>query len=185
MSQADTGSRLEKSDALQLLVLRLKSGDSEALEPLIAHTQAFGWRVAYAILQDRQEVEDALQDAYLTVFQSIGQLQEEKAFLGWFKRILVHRCLRLKQRKVADVLEEEPPAPPQSLEPRLDVANAFRRLSDADRTVLGLREVLDYTYEEISTTLEVPLSTVKNRLHNARQRLFRFLSGKPQGGSAQ
>lgn len=167
-------------------VRRLQAGDSEALEPLINHTQSFGWRVAYAILQDRQEVEDALQDAYLAVFQSIGQLQQEKAFYSWFKRILVHRCLRLKKRTITEELQHEPPAPaPTECEPRLDVADAFQKLSVGDRTVLGLREILDYSYDEIASSLEVPLSTVKNRIFNARQRLFRFLTGKPKGGPKQ
>lgn len=166
-------------------VLRLQAGDSAALEPLINHTQSFGWRVAYSILQDRQEVEDALQDAYLAVFQNIGQLQQQKAFYGWFKRILVNRCLRLKQRTITEELQDEPPAPVEPVEPRLDVAEAFQRLSPADRTVLGLREILDYSYDEIASSLEVPLSTVKNRIFNARQRLYRFLTGKPKGGPKQ
>lgn len=172
-------------DPLCEWVRRLQAGDSEALAPLIQHTQSFGWRVAYAILQDRQEVEDALQDAYLAVFQSIGQLQQEKAFYSWFKRILVHRCLRLKKRTITEELQHEPTAPNTEVEPRLDVADAFKKLSPGDRTVLGLREILDYSYDEIASSLEVPLSTVKNRIFNARQRLFRFLTGKPKGGPKQ
>jgi RNA polymerase sigma factor (sigma-70 family) len=172
-------------DPLCEWVRRLQAGESEALEPLINQTQAFGWRIAYAILQNRQEVEDALQDAYLSVFQNIGQLQHAKAFYPWFKRIIVHRCLRLKKRTITEELQHEPPAPVAELEPRLDVADAFKRLAPADRTVLGLREILDYSYDEIATSLEVPLSTVKNRLFNARQRLFRFLTGQPKGGPKQ
>ena len=166
-------------------VAQLQAGQSEALEPLIEHTQSKGWQIAYSILQNRQEVEDALQDAYLLVYQSIDQLKEPKAFWGWFKRILVHRCLRLKQRRPSQVLEEEQVVLPEPSEARLDVAQAFQSLSVPDRTVLGLREILDYSYDEISQLLEVPLSTVKTRLHNARQRLFRLFTGKPKGGQAQ
>jgi RNA polymerase sigma factor (sigma-70 family) len=172
-------------DPVFACVRGLQAGDKAQLEPLIEHTQALAWRLAYAILQDRQEVEDALQDVYLLVYQNIGQLQQHEAFYGWFKRIVVHRCLRLRQKSTpTQALTEETPAPALELEPGLDLRQAFRRLNEADRTVLGLREILDLPYEEISGLLQVPLSTVKARLYNARQRLCRFLSGQG-GGSVQ
>ena len=162
---------------LEKLVLRLQGGDPSALESLISATQDMGWQTAYGLLQNREETEDALQDAYLLAYQKIGQLQEPRAFAGWFKRILVHRCLRLKQRQSPLELDHDPaehePAP--EVEATLDLRTAFRKLADGDRTVLGLREVLDLSYDEISALLEVPLSTVKTRLYHARQRLQRFL----------
>jgi RNA polymerase sigma-70 factor (ECF subfamily) len=163
-------------------VVQLQSGQAEALEPLIQHTQDRGWHIAYSILQNRQEVEDALQDAYLSVYQNIHQLREPKAFWGWFKRILVHRCLHLRQQTPLQVLEEVAIEPEPS-EQKLDVQQAFQRLSPADRTVLGLREVLDYPYEQIAQLLQVPLSTVKTRLHNARTRLLKLFIGQPKGGT--
>lgn len=157
-------------------IARLQAGDNSALEPLIELTQGKAWQIAYAILQNRQEVEDALQDAYLLVYQNIAQLQDPRAFWGWFKRLLVNRCLRLRQRRPLEPLSEEPAVAAPASEARLDVSRAFASLSLADRTVLGLREILDYSYEEISQLLELPLSTIKTRLHHARGRLFRFFS---------
>lgn len=166
---------------LENWIRQLQSGQSDALEPLIEHTQAKAWHIAYAILQNRQEVEDALQDAYLLVYQNIAQLREPKAFWGWFKRILVNRCLRLHKRATAAELPEEPSVPPEASEVRLDIHDAFAKLSLSDRTVLGLREVLDYTYEEISQLLEVPLTTVKMRLYNARNRFCKFFARDIKG----
>lgn len=164
------------ADPLSGWIARLQAGESSALEPLIEHTQNRGWQIAYSILQNRQEVEDALQDAYLLVYQNIGQLQEPKAFWGWFKRLLVNRCLRMRQRRPVEPLQEDQAVQPPPGEAHLDVSRAFASLSLADRTVLGLREILDYSYEEMSQLLELPLSTIKTRLHNARGRLFRFFS---------
>lgn len=168
-------------NGLEKWILQLQSGQSEALEPLIEHTQGRAWQIAYAILQNRQEVEDALQDAYLLVYQNIQQLREPKAFWGWFKRILVNRCLRLNKRAVAAELPEEASVAPEASEVRLDIHDAFAKLSHSDRTVLGLREVLDYTYEEISQLLEVPLTTVKMRLYNARNRFCKFFARDIKG----
>jgi RNA polymerase sigma-70 factor (ECF subfamily) len=177
----DLPSNPAETNPLEGWIVQLQAGQSEALEPLIEHTQARAWQIAYSILQNRQEVEDAMQDAYLLVYQNIGQLREPKAFWGWFKRILVHRCLRLHKRAVTSELPEEASLPPEDSEVRLDIHDAFAKLSVSDRTVLGLREVLDYTYEEISQLLEVPLTTVKTRLYNARNRFCKFFARDIKG----
>lgn len=185
VSQSEAGSRAV-SDPVLDSVVRLRQGDASALEPLIEATQSRAWQIAYSILQDRQEVEDALQDAYLSVFQNLSQLKEPQAFWGWFKRILVHRCLRLRQRNPLEVLQDEEDqrsSPQQPLEDRLDVAEAFKKLSLTDRTVLALREILDLPYEEIAQQLQVPLNTVRTRIYNARNRLFRLFTQGSQGGA--
>lgn len=170
------------AEPVQAYVLRLQQGDTSALEPLIEATQARAWQLAYSILQNRQEVEDALQDCYLSVFQNIAQLRQPEAFWGWFKRIVVHRCWRLSRRPALELMEEfEAEDLPEVLpEERLDLKEAFQKLSLTDRTVLGLREILDMPYEQISQLLEVPLNTVRTRLHHARQRFSRLFRGGAQ-----
>jgi len=174
-----------KESPLSNWVSQLQAGKSEALEPLIEHTQSRAWQIAYSILQNRQEVEDALQDAYLLVYQNIHQLKEPKAFWGWFKRILVNRCLRLHKRASTAELPEEQAVPAEPSEVRLDIHDAFAKLSLSDRTVLGMREILDYTYEEICEVLEVPLSTVKTRLYNARNRFCKFFARDAKGDTSR
>lgn len=179
-----TGNPAREETPVEGWVRQLQAGQSEALEPLIEHTQSKAWQVAYSILQNRQEVEDALQDAYLLVYQNIHQLKEPRAFWGWFKRILVNRCLRLHKRPTAGELPDDPVAvAPEQSETRLDINQAFAQLSPSDRTVLGLREILDYTYEEIAQLLEVPLTTVKTRLYNARNRFCKFFARDAKGES--
>ena len=179
--QPQTFASSQAENPIENWIRQLQSGQSDALEPLTEQTQERAWQIAYLILQNRQEVEDALQDAYLLVYQNIQQLREPKAFWGWFKRILVNRCLRLHKRAVAGELPEEPSVPPEASEVRLDIHDAFAQLSLSDRTVLGLREILDCTYEEISQILEVPLTTVKTRLYNARNRFCKFFARDIKG----
>lgn len=170
---------VSQCETLEELIGRLQSGDGSALEPLIASTQDRAWAVAYSILQNRQEVEDALQDAYLTVYEKLHQLEHPQAFWAWFKRILVHRCLRQQRRPGWEPLEADEEVSPSEMDPatRLDVADAFQSLGLKDRTVLALREILDLPYEEMSRLLEVPLNTVRTRLHHARARFHRLVTG--------
>ena len=169
---------------LETLVLRLQKGDTAALEELIRQTQKLGYKLAFSLLQDRQLAEDALQDVYLSVYQSLGQLRDAKAFKGWFCRILTNHCHKIRRKRPTDYLEDLAPAQqPQmgshseNVETRLEVRQAFGKLSDGDREVLAMREVLDLSYDEIASTLKVPLSTIKTRLFKARQRLLDFLTG--------
>ena len=174
---------------LEGLVIRLQKGDSAALEELIRATQKLGYRLAYGLLQDRQLAEDALQDVYLTIYRSISQLREPKAFKGWFCRILSNQCHKIRKKKPTDFLEDmtvrqqpQQESHSQEVETRLEVRQAFSQLSESDREVLAMREVLDLSYDEIAETLKVPLSTIKTRLFKARQRLLAFF--KREGGSA-
>ncbi len=176
----------EPQRALLRAIATLQSGPSsehnQALETLIGLSQAIGWRYAYSILQNRPQVEDALQDCYLTVYQSIHQLREPKAFWGWYKRIVVTRCLRLKEQPTLEISEADDAASGPDIDTKVDVQKAFAQLSSSDRTILGLREILDLSYDDIGAMLEVPLSTVKTRIRNARQRLHDLFTGKRQGG---
>lgn len=169
---------------LEGLVLRLQKGDSAALEELIRATQKLGYRLAYSLLQDRQLAEDALQDVYLTTYRSISQLREPKAFKGWFCRILSNHCHKIRKKKPTDFLEDvtvrhqpQQESHAQEVDTRLEVRQAFSQLSETDREVLAMREVLDLSYDEIAETLKVPLSTIKTRLFKARQRLLNFFQG--------
>ncbi len=168
--------------AIEVLQSGPQSDHNQALEDLIGLSQSLGWRYAYSILQNRQQVEDALQDCYLTVYQSIHQLREPKAFWGWYKRIVVTRCLRLKEQPNLEISETDDAVDSPDIDTKVDVQKAFAQLSSSDRTILGLREILDLSYDDIGAMLEVPLSTVKTRIRNARQRLHDLFTGKRQGG---
>jgi RNA polymerase sigma-70 factor (ECF subfamily) len=181
----NTGAEIALDDPLCGLVVRLQAGDKAALEEIIRQTQKLGYRLAFSLLQDRQLAEDALQEVYLKVYQNLNQLREPKAFKGWFCRILSNHCGKMRRKQSPDFLEDLTPSqqPQQScqgseVDTRLEVRQAFAQLSVADREVLALREVLDLSYEEMSTTLKVPATAIKTRLFKARQRLLKFLGGR-------
>lgn len=175
----DGGGPLNSVAAISLsaLVQRLRDGDGNALEPLIAATRGMASRLAYSILHDRDLCQDVVQDVYITVYQKIHQLREVAAFKGWFTRIIVNRCrAELKhQPQLLEDHEEEVARMAASAEPldeQLEVRQALESLSQLDRTVLTMREVMDLSYQEIAETLEIPVGTVRSRIFNARQRLL-------------
>ncbi len=160
-----------------VLVERLQQGDDSALEDFISSTQEQAFRMAMGILNDRERCQDVLQEVYLTVFQKISQLKSPAALRGWFCQILVNRCRQeLRGRKFTSSLEGLPESGVEDgtaqVDQRLDVQAALSRLASDDREVLTLREVMDFSYQQIADNLQLPLGTVRSRIFNARQRLL-------------
>lgn len=176
---------------LQQLLLRLRDGDETALEPLIRETQGMAFRLARTVLRDTHACQDAVQDAYLIVYREIGRLRDPGAFRTWFARIVLNRCRRMLRhqpaRSLEDLTEAETPSTPtgaDTVEQRYDLRRALATLTETNRSVLMLREVMQFSYEEIAEALSIPLGTVKSRLADARRRLLLAWEGPstPPGG---
>ncbi len=170
----------DDKEAIRRLVLRLQDGDDSAFAELVEKTQTRALRLSFSVSQDAHLSQDAVQDSYVTVLKSIRQLRDPAAFGSWFSRIVVNRCRRLLRGRKPDSLEQavEKGQGPSTdgLEEktgrRLALRKAMLQLTDTDRTILSLREVAGYTYEEIAGILGIQMGTVKSRLANARRRLL-------------
>ena len=136
-----------------------------------------GYRLARAILTDEREAEDAVQDACLTAWQKGGSLRDQDRFDAWFERVLINGCrdrLRRRQRQRVRAIalqsawtgEGTAPDPgARAGDPDLDAA--FDRLDPDHRLVVLLRYWRDMSLEDIADRLDLPLGTVKSRLHYA------------------
>jgi RNA polymerase sigma factor (sigma-70 family) len=132
------------------------------------------YRLAWAILQDDGDADDATQDAFALAWRNRRGLRDPERFDAWFGRILVNACReRLRQRARQKVrtllLDDEPPVGDASGEvsSRDAITRAMRRLDADHRVVVVLRYWADLTIEEIADRLDVPNGTVKSRLHYA------------------
>lgn len=143
---------------------------------LRAH-QGYLERIALAMLGNRPDAEDALQEAALAGYEHFNQLRGgEHAFGAWMRRILVRQCRRvLDSRRRTIPVEDLVAYIPDSV-PGPDVeATAtwamVARLSDHLRPVVLLRYMLDMSQQEIADELGIPLGTVKSRLGKALELL--------------
>ncbi len=141
------------------------------------------YRLARAILLDDREAEDAVQDACLIAWQRGESLRDPERFGAWFGRILANGCrdrLRRRQRQKVRALaleadwqggikDSEPGEAPGADGRDLDAA--FDRLDADHRIVVLLRFWQDLTLDQIADRLDLPLGTVKSRLHYALRNL--------------
>lgn len=136
------------------------------------------YRLATLILRDRDEAEDATQEAIARAWSGWGTLRDRSRFDAWFDRILVNVC-RNRMRHVRTVrvvaLDDAfdvPAADSQgSTMARLTLEPAFARLSPDQRIIVVLRFWRDLSVGEIAERLGIPAGTVKSRLHYALKSL--------------
>lgn len=156
----------------------------QAFGELVRRYQDLAFGCAFAILSDFQLAEDAAQEAFIAAWRNLDQLKTPDAFPGWLKRIVHSRCNRfLRQRDVETVAlsvlepltagsDTDPPAVVEQKETRDRIALAIDGLPEHERMVTALFYINDTPQKEIAEFLELPLTTVKKRLHSARKRLM-------------
>ena len=148
------------------------------------------FRLAWAILGNETEAEDAAQEAFAAAWRKRDTLRDPASFDAWFQRILVNTCrMRLRQRRRNPVREipVRTSAPvdgdgPTASEPatgdeavqvglRAAVSDALAGLDADHRIVVVLRYWADLTVDQIADRLGIPPGTVKSRLHSALRAL--------------
>jgi RNA polymerase sigma-70 factor (ECF subfamily) len=136
------------------------------------------YRLAWAILRDNSEADDATQDAFALAWRKRSSLRDADRFDAWFGRILVNVCRdRLRSSRAGRVrpLEEAPELAvgdsAASASDRDAVGRALDRLDADHRIVVILRYWADLQVDEIGVRLGIPAGTVKSRLHSALKTL--------------
>lgn len=169
-------------ESLGSLVSAAQKGDAEAFNRIVERFQDMACASAYAMIGDRQLAEDATQEAFLEAYLTLGKLREPVAFLSWFRCILFKQVDRLARGKrlASCSLEAAEEVPGATLDPvniiethetNEQVHQAISALSERERLVVLLFYGTGYALKEIAVFLEVPVTTVKKRLYDARQRL--------------
>ena len=154
--------------------------DIEAFENLVETFQDAVFGAAYAFIRNFHDAEDIAQEAFILAYQELPRLREPEKFPGWLRRITITDCDRfLRSRKVtheelSTVLDTptdlpEPDALVEAKELKERIVEEINALSEKKRLVRTLYFINGYSHREISDFLEVPVSTVKSRLHESRK----------------
>jgi RNA polymerase sigma-70 factor, ECF subfamily len=167
------------------LMERARQGDVDAYGELVRRHQDQALATAYVIVGDRQEAEDATQEAFTNAYLALGRFRPGAAFRPWLLRIVIneaHDLLAARQRRV-DTLSRMSGAPESvpvaesaeaaalSQRRREALLMALFELPEADRLVVTCRYFLDLSEAEIAEILGVARGTVKSRLSRALARL--------------
>lgn len=164
------------TSALRSLVMLGSAGNPDAFAELVRRFQDMAVGYAYSVVRNRAVAEDVAQDAFIAAWQSLDQLREPEAFAGWFRRIVFKHCDRHTRGRREDATSNsEPPATREAEltngDTDLVLRAAVDQLPPHQREVVVLFYYTDRSMQAIARFLDVPVSTVKSRLFDARAQL--------------
>src|SRR5256714_5745989 len=179
-----------------VLAVRAKDGDRQALAVLVERHEPRVRRLAAYLLDDPQDAEDAAQEALAKVLTRIDQFRGEARFATWLYSLVTNTCRDLgerQRRRQHQALETAPEVAstlgPHDLacqrEQRAELARELEGLSNDQRHVMVMKDVLALSYEEIADVLEMPVGTVKCHAHRGRARMRRALEPPAEAVSAR
>ena len=161
---------------------KCRQGEREAFRFLVERYQAQAVGHAVAILGNREDAQDAVQEAFIDAFRAVKQFDATRRFYPWFYVLLRHRCFKMTARKrPAETIEETEILAAQSgvsPEERFALEKALLSLSAEDREIITLKYFDGLSYEELAGHLQIPRGTVMSRLFYARRQLQAKLERK-------
>jgi RNA polymerase sigma-70 factor, ECF subfamily len=168
---------------LAIVVRRAQRGDRDAFGALVEQFQPTVYAIALRRLGNPSDALELTQEVFLHVLQRIDQLREPERFAGWLRQVAVRMAINRATRRVVPasvetgVLEgayeggDEPLDQLISRERADRLRLAMGQLKPLDREALDAFYIRGHSLIEIAEMLDVPLGTVKRRLHTARKRL--------------
>jgi len=174
----------------RILVIKSQKGDTKAFEQLVAMYQDRIYALGYRLTGNYADAEDLAQNAFIKAYQALQSFRNDSDFGTWIHRITVNLYINESRKKKPVVYLDNPVQTSEGEMPRLVATNedgpeeayehkeftsmvhsALRELSAEHQSVLVLRELQGYSYDEIANMLDCSLGTVKSRINRARQAL--------------
>lgn len=166
-----------------------KKGNESARYQLYQLYAKAMYNVSYRMMNNREEAEDMLQEAFTQAFMKLDSYRYESSFGSWLKRIVVNTCINaINKRKVDltyceeiysdDVSEEEEAEPVYTVQ---IVTRAIEQLPEGSRMVLSLYLLEGYDHGEIAQIMGITESTSKSQYMRAKRKVAELLKGITEG----
>ncbi|MGI6706360.1 MAG: RNA polymerase sigma factor [Clostridia bacterium] len=177
-----------------LLVHKALKGDIEAFEELISAYEHRIYNIAYRMMGNPEDAMDVVQEALLKIYRSLKKFKNQSSFSTWIYRIVMNTCLdELRKKKRGfllfmndaegygeDIVDSSGDSLPEESYERKErlksLQKAIQELIPDYKSVIILRDIQGFSYEEIAEILHCPLGTVKSRINRARTELRKKLS---------
>ena len=168
------------------LISNSRAGDTAAFGVLVTRYQDRLYNTVFRLVGNTEDARDVVQEAFISAYQSLATFKGDSAFFTWLYRIAINNAISMKRKQravlrltgglgngvVAEPMDRSDASQPsRALEMADDerrVHQALGRLSAEHRTVLVLKDMEGRKYEEMAEILEVPIGTIRSRLHRAR-----------------
>lgn len=173
------------------IIQKVTSGNAQAFAGIVRKYQGKVMRLCLSMAGERG-AEDAAQEIFLKVYESLNEFEERSAFSTWLYRIASNHCLNIISKRKSERLDSLDELnekygeslrflrienhPSKQIENKQMVEAVFKQISPEEKLILTLREMEGFSYKELSELLQIPVETVKVRLFRARQSFKNVLS---------
>lgn len=170
-----------------LLVKKTLEGDGQAFSQLVERYKGSVYALALQYTSNFHDAQDLAQEAFLKAYSSLSTLKDQRKFGPWLLKIAANLCKMRARKKLPSFLDihelehnesktanksllyDEPEF--SNIELRELLTKAFQSLKPSEQEVYTLYFIDNYTYREIAKALDVPMGTVKRRLHEVRKKM--------------
>ncbi|WP_339321732.1 RNA polymerase sigma factor [Paenibacillus sp. FSL W8-0194] len=165
-------------DEIEAVVEKVKNGDRQAYAVIIRAFEHQIYTYCYYILKNREEAEDALQDIFIKVYQSIDKYNPQVSFSSWLYKVAYHHCLdqlrkKSRRKKLIDGQKEL-----QQLDDyrhagsERAVEELLMNLKPEERNLVLLKVVEQYSFEEIGEIMDCKPATLRKKYERVRKKLI-------------
>jgi RNA polymerase sigma-70 factor (ECF subfamily) len=181
------------------LIADCLKGQTAAFGELVRRYQDRLFNTVFRLVDSAEDAQDVVQEAFLHAYQSLDRFKGESQFFTWLYRIAVNSAISLKRKQrivvslhvdregqgsVPEPHDVSELSQPDLVLERADeerrIQAALNRLSPEHRAVLILKDLEDQKYETMAEILQVPIGTIRSRLHRARLELREVLEKTTQ-----
>jgi len=177
----------------QHLIAECLAGRSSAFGELVCRYQDRLYNSVYRLTANAEDAQDVVQETFIQAYQSLSTFKGDSLFFTWIYRIAINTAITLKRKQkstisinasgqqggIIDPLDSsefnQPDHVLELAEKEQTIQQALNRLSSEHRTVLVMKDLEGMKYEEMADILQVPIGTIRSRLHRARLELREIL----------
>jgi RNA polymerase sigma-70 factor (ECF subfamily) len=163
-----------------VIIDRVLAGEQNAYAEIVERHKRYVFTIAFRVLQNRPEAEEAAQDAFIKAYHHLAGFNRQSKFSTWVYRIVFNTAISYKRKnkpsfqtieKTVIAYGQEADGVLEKTDKRHYLNQAMARLNEADRTALSLFYLEEFSLEEIAEITGMQANTIKVRIHRARQRL--------------
>ena len=179
-------------DNEKILIDKAKAGDADSFEKLIENSKSKAYNIAFRYLNNQEDAMDAVQESYIKVFKGLNSFKGNSAFDTWVYRIVINTCNDFvrkntknkenysiyyedgEQIKELSQIMDTDSQPEQVLmktEINRYILDCLERLPNEQKEAIILRDIQNFSYEEIGKILNCSEGTIKSRIHRGRNTL--------------
>ena len=167
------------------IIRRCKQGNEEAWHMIINKYSKTVYNIALNFAHNREDASDITQDVFFKIYNNIDKFVENKSFTSWILRITKNHCIdywrknkkHLNRSEMNENTAFEHQTPEDFSTREFDILRLRKNLLVLEpelRLILIMRDIQDFSYNEISENLAIPIGTVKSRISRARTKLAKI-----------